>query len=62
MDQLKALETLGYSLPIIAALTIYLSPDALRWLVMRLSMRIAFLEAGRQAAEQERTRLTAEAA
>ena len=60
MDLLKALETLIYSLPVIAAGAVWMSPEALRWCLMRLSMRIAYLEAGRQAAEQERERLTVE--
>ena len=53
--------TLLISLPVIAAVTVWISPGALRWLLMRISMRVAYLEAGRQASEQERTRLTVEA-
>ena len=60
MEQLKALETLGYSLPVIAAVAAWMSPDALRWCLMRLSMRVAYLEAGRQASEQEFARLSPE--
>lgn len=53
---LDSLFFLGLALPLIAAATIWLSPDALRWIIMRLRMRVAFLEAGRDAAEIERKR------
>lgn len=57
MQQLTdGLTFLGWCLPLIAAATVWLSPDALRWLVMRLRMRIRYIEAGRQAAELERSR------
>lgn len=47
---------LGWCLPLIAAATVWMSPDFLRWLVMRLRMRVSYIEAGRDAAELERSR------
>jgi len=41
----------------LAAVTIYQMPDALRRVVVRLSARIAYIEAGRQAYRQELERL-----
>lgn len=40
----------------LAAATTYQSPEALRWCIMRLSMRVSYIEAGRQAADVERKR------
>ncbi len=42
---------LFFALLALAAVATYQSPEALRWCIMRLSMRVHYLEAGRQAAE-----------
>lgn len=51
---------LGVSMPLLMATAAWMSPDALRWLVMRLRMRICYIEAGRDAAELERSRFEAQ--
>ena len=43
------------------AAAVWLEPKALEWLVMRLRMRIAYIRAGRDAAEIERVRFEVQA-
>jgi hypothetical protein len=40
----------------LAAAITHQSPEALRWCIMRLSMRVHYIEAGRTAAQVERER------
>jgi len=47
---------LFFALLALAAVATYQSPDALRWCIMRLSMRVHYIEAGRTAAQIERER------
>jgi hypothetical protein len=47
---------LFFALLALAAVATYQSPDALRWCIMRLSMRVHYIEAGRTAAQVERER------
>jgi hypothetical protein len=45
-----------FAMAALAAIATYNSPEALRVCVMRLRMRIAYIEAGRDAAETEQRR------
>jgi hypothetical protein len=47
---------LFFALLALAAVATYQSPEALRWCIMRLSMRVHYIEAGRTAAQIERDR------
>jgi hypothetical protein len=47
---------LFFALLTLAAVATYQSPEALRWCIMRLSMRVHYIEAGRTAAQVERER------
>ncbi len=47
---------LFFALLALAAVATYQSPEALRWCIMRLSMRVHYIEAGRTAAQIERER------
>lgn len=51
-----AVTAMAVAMPLIASAAVWLSPEALRWLAMRLRMRISYIEAGRDAAAAERKR------
>ena len=60
MEQItSSLGFVGAAAALLMAAATWMSPDALRWLVMHLRMRICFIEAGRDAAQVERERFEA---
>lgn len=56
----SGLGCLSTAAPILAATIIWMSPEMLRWAIKKLAMRVSYIEAGRSAAEIEKTRLEAE--
>jgi hypothetical protein len=57
MEQITSgLGALAAAAPVLMAGAVWMSPEALRWCIMRLSMRVAYIEAGRTAAQVERDR------
>jgi hypothetical protein len=57
MEQITSgLGVLAAAAPVLMAGAVWMSPEALTWLVMRLRMRIAYIQAGRDAADVERKR------
>ena len=60
MEQItSSLGFVGAAAVVLMAAATWMSPDALRWCVMRLRMRVSYIEAGRDAAEVERQRFEA---
>jgi hypothetical protein len=57
MEQITSgLGALAAAAPLLMAGAVWMSPEALRWCIMRLSMRVHYIEAGRTAAQIERER------
>lgn len=57
MEQITSgIGLLAAAAPVLMAGAAWMSPEALTWPVMRLRMRIAYIDAGRQAADVERKR------
>ena len=62
MEQITSgITCLAAAAPVLMAAAVWLEPKALEWLVMRLRMRIAYIRAGRDAAEIERERFEVQA-